>query len=687
MSIHQRQMNLNPWEQAFCWFWYNDDEIFKYTQEDFDARAKELADSGITIILTFSLTHFRLGYYPYWKEINECLRKIVVACHRYGIRVVEHHSSHLTHKLLVEGGWEAFDSNLFTYSRGGAKYDTWKKVYPFLTCDFHIDGKDLRSFSQVDGRTGEPLTTQYHSYGMCFNNPFYRKTYFAYLKDVVATGIDGIMNDDVQYFGDGNGCACEHCRKLFFEETGYTLPTSKGWSSFFENYDDPAYIAWKRFKFASTERFYRDLSALYESFGVKLLRPNYCSDILKHSPTCYPFSRCMDIWDFVFQENCFSAVIKQSYLDFMVESVHRYAAGKRKGVPSMSMFYPDRQDSTYFSWALARSWGQLYTGTCEGIDTTPLERPYRQFEEKYRKYYTAPEKVADISFYLSLKTRDFTKNARYRFMQKMLGGMQAAYEARFGIDMVMERDSLEELSKHGTIVSSYVAMADDEELSKLASYVRNGGRLIILGDFAVYREDGSMRSTEELECVLGIALKTNACTPYGKGEYWKMDFESVEPEFQPTIWSNRRIADPQPSPAVLSKRALRLSGTARVLDGIIKDRKFRLACEEDRIAMTAYGVEDAMTIHLVNLADTLAEAPCMAAHTDLFDHFMEGAEKLPAITLTYAQKLLFKPSSVTLATPETEKEIALDWRYVGEAIEIDVPGDTFSGYAMVMLNK
>ncbi|MBQ8004558.1 MAG: hypothetical protein IJ299_05660, partial [Oscillospiraceae bacterium] len=223
---------INPWEEKFAWFWYNDDEIFKYTEEDFDRRARELHERGVTVIITFSLTHFRIGYYPYWKEINECIRKIATACHKYGIRVVEHHSAHLTSRLLDDGGWDSFERILFSYSRGTSKLETWKKVFPFLTYDFKIDGRDIRTFVQVDGRTGEACRNVYGAYSMCFNNPDYRETYFNYLKDVVKTGIDGIMNDDVQYFGDGNSCTCEHCRKLFFEQTGYTLPQPDKWEEF-----------------------------------------------------------------------------------------------------------------------------------------------------------------------------------------------------------------------------------------------------------------------------------------------------------------------------------------------------------------------------------------------------------------------------------------------------------------------
>lgn len=670
-----KEMNLKPWEQGWGYFWYNDDEVFKYSQEDFDARARKLYEQGVTIVVTFSLTHFRLSYYPYWKEINECIRKLTAACHKFGIRVVEHHSAHLTHRILDDNGWERFEQYLFTYSRGQAKLDTWKRVLPFLTYDYKIEGRDIRTFAQIDGRTGEPCRNVYGAYSMCFNNPDYRDTYFTYLKDVVKTGIDGIQNDDVQYFGDGNACACEHCRKLFKEQTGYELPHSDKWDEFFENFSNPAYIAWKKFKFDSTTRFYRDLTAFYEEQGVKLLRPNYCSDILKHCPTCYSFDRCCDMWDTIEQENCFSAVIQQSYMDFMTEAVHRYAAGQRYGVPAVSLFYPDRADSVYFSWALSRSWGQLYSGTCEGLDITPLEIPYRMFEKKNMRFYTAPQKLSDVSFYFSRKTRDYTADALNKYMLKMMGGMQAAYVSGLGVDMVMEEDSAEELSRHGAIAASHVAMISDDELRKLSDYVKGGGRLIILGDFAVFNDDGSRRPEEKISEFINMDC--------GKGELIRSDFISTDDEFQPTVWSDRRVPEPQPSDAVPSKWNTQRKGTGKVLCDIIGTPKVSVVCENDRVVATAFEVEGALAIHLVNLKDTIAETPCKAAHTDIIKNFTEDGEKVPAMTLVLQLSVWKTPSRVLLRTPEHEEEISLELKVTDTVTEIAIPAGSFSGYALI----
>ena len=679
-----REMNLNPWEQGFCWFWCNDDEIFYYTEEDFERRAEVLAKSGITVIMTFSLTHFRMGFYPYWKELNESLAKLVRACHKWGIRVVEHHSASLTSRVMDEGGWEKLDGELCHRSKGTAKYDHWKKIFPFLTYDYKIDGTDIRSFMQIDGRTGDYARNRYGTFSACYNNPDYRRIYFDYMKTVIATGIDGIMNDDIQFFGDEHACTCDHCRKLFKEQTGYTLPDPEHWNDFAGNYDDPAYIAWKKFKFDSTERMYRDLGDFYQSLGVTLLRPNYSSCVLKQCPTAYPFDLCSDLWDFIFQENCNADIMKESYMDFMAESVHRFAAGRQRGVPTMSLFYPDRPDTVYFSWALARSWGQLYTGTATGMDITPMEVPYRNFEKKYLRYYAAPEKVSDLAFYFSRRTRDFTAQTFKRFMRHMMGSMQAAYVSGFCLDMVMEEDSPESLLRHKTIVLSYVAMLSESELERFTAYVRAGGKLIILGDFALYDADGRKRTETEIMNLFGVSLSYNQTIRLGKGEIFLSDYRPEETEFQPTIGCKRGFTPPFTMKAVPSKWNMQKAGTGKLLRSLVTP-KAELISDNDRLVVTSFDVKDARVFHIVNLADTISTEAKSVSHEDLIPNFCEGAKKLGTITLHIKERPPFEVKSACLLTPEQNEPQMLVFSEKGDGFAIEIPENIFSAYAMVVL--
>ena len=685
MEQNYSEMNLRPWEQAIAYFWYNDDEIFHFSQEDFDRRAKDFADRGVTLVETFSFTHFRLGFYPYWDEIRECIRKIVLACHKYGIRVVEHHSSHLTHYLRSMDGWRRFGESMQSYANGAGNYNNWYKTLRFLTADFMIEGKDLRTFLQIDGRTGKPARNQYGAYSMCFNNPDYREVYFNYMKSIIPTGIDGIMNDDVQFFGDRNACTCEHCRKLFLEQTGYTLPDPEHWSEFFDDYDNPAYLAWKRFKFGSTERFYRDLTALYKDIGANLIRPNYSSDILKHCPTCSAFASCTDLWYLLEQENCFSAVMRESYMDFYTEAVHRYAAAKRAGLASMSMFYPDRPDNTYFAWALARSWGQLYSGTCEGFDITDLEKPYRVFEKKYIRYYTEPDKLSDIAFYLSLSTRDYMADAFQRFTSKFMASMQAAYVSGLCVDMVFEKDTLEELQRHRVIVASHVAMISDAELLRFAEYVKSGGTLVILGDFALRDIDGRIRDSFEAESLLGTAMTEDVPVGLGEGRIFRMSYVCEADEFQPTVWVGRKGRKRVPDPAVPSKWELQKNGIGAVLRSVVPEANVTLGSGNNRLVATGYAVENALVIHIVNLDRTISEEHTYVSHEDLIFNFTEDAPKLSEVRVKVKLPLDFLPKNARVCSPERDYVMQVPIISSESYAEISIQEGYFSGYAMLIL--
>ncbi len=678
-------MKKDLWNANLSWFWLNDEQIFRYTQEDFDRQAQMLKDNGVTDVENFGITHFRLTFYPYWKDIIEAIRKVVIACHKVGLRVHEHASSHLTFAFLSPNGWKQFENMRATYSSGGhISYDTWKKIFPFLTTDFMIEGKDIRTFLQIDGATGEPVVNRYGAYAMCFNNPDYREIYFNHMKDVCKTGIDGIMNDDIQYFGE-NACACEHCRKKFFEKTGYTLPSPENWDKFINNYDDPVFVAWKMFKFESTAEMYRDLTKLYESEGVSLMRWNYASTVVRENNSFYSFDRCLDMWDVIMQENCFSSVMKESYPDYFAESVHRFAAAERYGVPSMSLFYPDRPDNVYFAWALSRSWGQMYTGTHEGHDISNLEKPYRDFEKEYARYYKLPKKYRDLSFYFSLKTRDCIPDP-HEYSYRLMAGIQGAYFSNLGVDMVMEDDSVEELCRHKLIVAPNVLVLDDIELAKLGEYVKQGGILFISGEFATRRSDVSTRCDKEIFDALGCAFAKNATTDFGNGRIIHTSKQIPTELFQEWVWAERRQEIPESGSAIPSKREAQRECIKEMFADVIGSPKVLVSCENEDVLATAFKVSDALGIHLMNHKNTVSKTEGTVWHSDIIKDFAEGAEKIPAVELSVELCEGFAPKTVRLATPEIADEIALSFEIAGNRMKINVPGDIFSGYALICID-
>jgi len=499
-----------PWNSRLTWYLMNDPQIMDYTDEDFEKDAKELHDIGITAVMMNNKVHFRWNYYPYWDLINSVLARIVKAFHKYDIKVIEHHSASLCHcPVLTDEGevlpvrWERGDPN---DKRVKA---FWSKAYDFVTEDSEIDGVKVRSMMQIDGSTGKIGLSNYKTHTFCYNNEDYRRIYLKYLESVYATGVDGIMNDDIQYFNSGNACACPACRKLFKEQTGFDLPaTPEEWKNdFFGNFSNPAFVAFKKFKLDSTERWQRDIQAHFESLGLKMLRPNYISAEVMSNETSYTFDNASDLWDAMFQENCSSYITKYSYPHYYVEAAHRYAFSSHNGIPSMSMFYDNFPAEMYLSWSLASSWDQLYNPSFKRTpEMTAMEKLLRGNEKKYTRYFYDQQKKCDFAVFFSTKTRDRVENGAHRAMRTIFSWLQTAEFTGKTTDLIIE-SAMEDLEKYPVIFLPHSFMMSDEEIKRFSDYAKNGGKLVICGPSGLNRTDGSERSLEELASGFGFNTK------------------------------------------------------------------------------------------------------------------------------------------------------------------------------------
>jgi hypothetical protein len=482
-----RDPRAEAWAERFGYFWYNDREIFTWEKDDFDRAAEGFSATGINHVITFSCTHFRWSFRPWWDRINTTISQAVEAFHRCGIAVTEHHSSHLTFNP-IDTVDQAFLERVLAKRK--SSLSSWPGFLGYCNDDPVINGEKISTFRQIDGRTGRAARTTYHGYGMCFNNPAFRHAYVAYLDSVYATGIDGIMTDDVQYFAldswqlPGHACACEHCRRIFKDDTGYDLPNSgEAWSNWHGEYESENFLAWIDFRVHSTERFHQFVADHYESKRLPLLRPNYVSAALTTNPTAYTLDTLPRL-DWVFQENCFSHIIRYSWPSWAVEAAHRSMVGKRRGIPAMSTFYPDRDDTRLFSWALAMSWGHLYLGTDEGEDDVGNEALLRNFERRHYRAFDAPIRIADVGFYDSRQNRVKKHNASTSTIPDLFTWAQSCYFANipFTIAQFEDLDSVDVSDMPPVIIISDLSVWDEAESHLFERYAQTGGVIVATGE-------------------------------------------------------------------------------------------------------------------------------------------------------------------------------------------------------------
>ncbi|MBN2557437.1 MAG: hypothetical protein JXB33_01640 [Clostridia bacterium] len=672
------------WNAKFGFFWYNDDEIFKFTKLDFDDKARKLAESGINIVITFSCTHFRWSMKQHWDIINKCLANIVGACHAHNIKVVEHHSSHLTFDPLDDDEWDYMERVL---GKRLSSIDSWEGLREYAR-----EGNTAATaeYRQIDGRTGHWARSSYKGWCMCFNNPGYRKEYFEYLEKLYAiTGVDGIMTDDVQYFGAGHACACSHCRGLFEDETGYVLPApGREWERFHGDFDNPAYVAWEKFKRNSTLRFHEDVTAHFKDLGLELLRPNYVSGNIAFNWTGYAFEKALHLWDWVFQENCFSYVIKHSWPQFLTEAAHRFNMGRLADVPSMSMFYPDRFDSFYFAWSLSMAWGQLFTATPEGEDICEIERKFREFEVRHRNILAGQKKKADVTVYWSYETANYCDPGKSRHITAVKSWTQALVFAGYSTDMVFACESKIDRSVHGCLLVPDARMMGDGEFEKIYDFAREGGTVVYTGKPGERKPDGTYRSGEELERIQGLPSVPPGPDGgselfVGKGRIMRIGETGLDNDYYEPLNVDRwqRTAGRRRPPGY--KAGAMAAEADRILGPYIL--KSMMPSESSGI-VNCYMMYDAdernVLIHIINAAGTLDDCSHDAGHSDKIPAFERDAAK------TFKANIRIRipgASQAYLVSPEFDEEISLVAGTDGEWVEINIPDGLFSGYAIVRI--
>ena len=259
-----------PSDARIAWFWYNDQEIFFDSEEEIGRKIEKFREQGITHLITFGCTHFRWNFKPWWPQINACIGKIVRQAHLRGIKVIEHHSSELIDYPDTPERRETF-VNAFAIQNG------FVKNYPGLLEYMVDESRPCMSRLQTDP-FGKLQRTAYDGYGHCFNNADYVKEYLEYLEGVYATGVDGIMTDDVQYFGQS--CFCETCRRLFREKYGTDMPLGEEFIKLQEDIRHPLFQKYMEFRVDSILRFHKVVADHMKSLGLRLLRPNYISAAL-----------------------------------------------------------------------------------------------------------------------------------------------------------------------------------------------------------------------------------------------------------------------------------------------------------------------------------------------------------------------------------------------------------------------
>jgi hypothetical protein len=346
----------------------------------------------------------------------------------------------------------------------------------------------------------------------------------------------------------------------------------------------------------------------------------------------------------------------------------------------MSHFYPGTNDAVYFAWSLAKSWGQLFTNCGgEGADGTREEKWLRDFEIKHISSYTAPKKITDLAFMLSFDTRDYSDGCETH-QSDFFRWLQASYLSGICTDMVFENAAFKEFAKQKRIVCAHTVMLSDTVLAKLRKYVKEGGHLITIGDFAKYKPDGSLRKritfglkTESMEKGYISVIPDGECFEKYHGVLNISRFETI---FEKTYRDVPEYAVDK----------LRQTGGKALLDAIDHDTVLKVTSRQDLFA-SLFKVRKGYALNIVNVQDTISKEG-KANHLLPIPAYVKGAKPIKH-EIEVSIKIDMPVKKVTLHSPERKRSLNIPFSKDGSSpdgcLTFTIPGKVFSGYALVKI--
>ena len=464
----------------FTWFWLDDFELFHQAYDLTDKRVEAACRQGFTHLIIFG-NHSRWNFQKWWNVINDGIAAVVRSAHKRGMKVIEHHSSCLVWQTDTPKRMEAALNNFRAWKMDIKNYDGF---FELLSDPEYYH----RNWVQING-DGDAVPSPYNGFAYCFNNPDYRKAYLKYLESIYATGVDGIMTDDVQYWGQT--CNCPHCRRIFAEKYGFQLPDAGKWSAFFKRLDVPGALEQLKFRSESTHDFHVLVKEHYESLGLKMLRPNYSAAMLARDWTSISLED-MPALDWFFIECCNGSIPRYAWPAWLMEHSQRVMQANERNIPPMLLTYCGTPSDLMLSFSMARLTGSLYTNTTVG-EAGPDETLLRNFEKRYAKWCFRTKPLQEIGVYYSRASKNFGIGYEAgRFMSWVQGMVVSNVPFR-----LIDADAHAIPEDCSVILLIDIRMLSDEEAASLRRAAASGKTVIVAGLCGDERPDGTFRNEEQ----------------------------------------------------------------------------------------------------------------------------------------------------------------------------------------------
>lgn len=446
------------------WAGSNDaDRYYTSTPEYCDAKAAQIAAAGYTAVM-LSGYHFRLNFLERDDDVRRIARTIVEACHRHGLRVIEHMD-------LTIGYYDAYPLIW--------EHPDWLQVH----------AADMLTVHRI----------------FCFNNEQFRAFYLDYARRFQReTGIDAWQMDEIQWLGRGY-CGCAACREKWQRGKGRPYPAVEGPGFFERALADPEYREWMYWRGECLNEFRALVRDEMRAINPDVQMFTYTT-ALQSSP--YIWTRNSDYQsrtrdcDTIGTE--LNATPFPSYPYIAGLLAQRRALSEVQGQPAWAKF-DITGPSAYFCWAFGRACGHSIWWSLSPDNEDP--RPQDLLRWPWQMDDAAAVVDADIGVLLSSSTRDLRYDFDY-FQEEFDGWVQALLLEPFATRVLLESELTEPgaLDRYRLIVLPNCTAISPAQKAALMAWVRAGGRLLLTADAGTL-EIGGAPSAAPLLAEAGVTIE------------------------------------------------------------------------------------------------------------------------------------------------------------------------------------
>jgi hypothetical protein len=304
----------------------------------------------------------------------------------------------------------------------------------------------------------------------CINGGYQQEYSFEILKEAITTypldavffNMGGYQTSDYSQVDHGI-CQCESCKKRFRDSTGFALPVKP-------DIDDPIYRKYKDFQRSTSEDLFKRIKTFTKSLNPNLVLVHEVGEMVR-SESGTGFTTARD-WNYHATENV--KRVLGSYMNKTPNDTYNYLIGMdlrhTATSPNIGKIYMAEQmlngasPGIYFMGRLDNQYDRVFL---------PALRELFEFHKTNEKLFTNVQSLSRIGLVIG-------STQEYRGIMKLL------IEEHIMFDLIRQpalgsTDAPHNLEDYDAIILSNVTDMDNNFISLIDSYVKNGGKLLATG--------------------------------------------------------------------------------------------------------------------------------------------------------------------------------------------------------------